>query len=206
MYFSNMPKTLYQVSPPSLGKDPEFVLLTDITRNYRFKKDIIDKIVIYDEYVMKDGETPELLSEMLYDSPYYHWVLMLLNDRYNYRTDFAIPSMYFDDYIASKYGTVELAKTTIIDVLDTRGLSTQIDVGPKKSVFGIHPTLGFQIVQFIDETTGEITTAPDFSLIDYATPVFAYDLESQINERKTNIKIISRSVLTTVLDNFRSIR
>lgn len=121
MYFSNFPQTLFLVTPPGYGKNAEYVSAVDITKNVRFKKEFLDKITIYDWYLIKESDTLEITSEKLYGSPYYHWVLMLLNDMYDYRTDFPMDSSTFDDYIKEKYGSIETAKSTVSYRRDQNG-------------------------------------------------------------------------------------
>lgn len=108
-YFSNFPKTLFLVRPAGYQTPAEYVALTDITRNVRFKKEVIDNITLYETYNIKDGDTPELIAEKLYGSPHYHWVIMLLNDRYDYINDFPMQQKVFDDYINKKYDSVVVA-------------------------------------------------------------------------------------------------
>jgi hypothetical protein len=78
--------------------------VTDITNNVRLKEKLKSLVTSYEYYTILDGESPELISFKLYGTEGYHWILMLLNDRYDYLTDFPIPMPAFDDYCRSKYG------------------------------------------------------------------------------------------------------
>jgi hypothetical protein len=51
-----------------------------------------------------DGDTPEIISEKLYGIPDYHWILMLLNQRYDYVNDFPLSIRELEIMIANKYG------------------------------------------------------------------------------------------------------
>lgn len=84
------------------GKDTA-VFLKDITRNIRFRRDVIANISIYDEYDIIDGETPEHIAEKFYGNPKYHWVIMLANECYDYTKDFPLTQYILEQYIASKY-------------------------------------------------------------------------------------------------------
>ncbi|MHB8123660.1 MAG: baseplate wedge protein 53 [Desulfuromonadaceae bacterium] len=207
MYFSRFPITRFQVSPPSYKKAAQYVNLVDITRNVRFKKEVIDNIVLYDYYVMREHETVEIVSEYLYGSPYYHWVLMLLNDRYDYRKDFAMPNDVFTQYIIAKYGSEASAKQLIVDLISDRGTSTTVAVGSKKPILSFDPALNTNVVKLLDESTGAITpaTAADFQNLDYVRPVFAYDYELESNESKRRIKVVSQQLLNTILRNFKDL-
>ncbi len=65
-------------------------ILTDITTNVRFIREVLQNITAYDEYDIVDGETPEIIAGKIYGNPLYHWVIMLANDRYDYREDFPL--------------------------------------------------------------------------------------------------------------------
>lgn len=175
MYFSNFPQTLYQVNPPRPGEREEFVTLTDITKNVRFKKEILSNITLYDWYLIKEGDSIETTSEKLYGSPHYHWVLMLLNDMYDYRNDFPLESFQFDKYIIEKYGSIQTAKSTISFYRNELGYVVDSD--------NVNPITG----------------------LSDAEAVYAYDHELAVNDQKRRIKIISPEMLAVVLDNFRRI-
>lgn len=106
MYFKNFPITFYQVAPATFRKPAEYVALTDIVRNVRFKKEVLDNIVLYDKYIINDGESIEDISEFLYKSPFYHWVLLLLNDRFDYINDLPLSSRVFEQMVERKYNVI----------------------------------------------------------------------------------------------------
>ena len=83
----------------------EVLLVTDITQNVRFRKEILENITLYDEYDIKDGETPEILSEKIYGSPSYHWVIMLANQRYDYISDWPLSTYNLEEHILLTYGS-----------------------------------------------------------------------------------------------------
>ena len=85
MYFANFPKIVYDFD---LSNGTDYKVVTDITRNVRVRKQILENIALYDFYDIAEGETPEIVSEKIYGTPYYHWVIMLVNQRYDYVNDF----------------------------------------------------------------------------------------------------------------------
>lgn len=86
------------------GEEPMPYLISDIITNVRVKSDIFNNIVYYQEYDIRDGETPEMISEKFYGSPYYHWIIMLTNERYDYIQDFPMTQVSLEAYIDAKYG------------------------------------------------------------------------------------------------------
>jgi hypothetical protein len=83
---------------------PKFQLVLDITKNVRFKKEFMDQIGFYEIYRLADGETLEHVSEKLYGTPDYHWLIMLLNQRYDYIEDYPVEGFNLDQVVKNKYG------------------------------------------------------------------------------------------------------
>ena len=101
MYFKNFPQIYYQFD---INGQPTLKVVTDITLNSRIRKAVLGEITLFDEYDIKDGDTPEIVSTKVYNHPLYHWVIMLCNDRYDYVNDWPISSQTFEQYVADKYG------------------------------------------------------------------------------------------------------
>lgn len=101
MYFSSLPSILY---PFTINGEDQFVVLKDITVNARFIRDVVSNITLYDTYNIVDGETPEVIAERFYDNPEFHWVIMLVNERYDYINDFPLPYDRLAQYVTDKYG------------------------------------------------------------------------------------------------------
>lgn len=100
MYFSNFPKLVYDFD---LGSNTDYRVVTDITRNVRIRKYVLENISLFDYYDVAEGETPEIISEKVYGTPYYHWVIMLVNQRYDYINDFPLSQQELDTLVRKKY-------------------------------------------------------------------------------------------------------
>jgi hypothetical protein len=162
MYFDNFPSFLY---PFNVNNKIEYKLVKDISENVRVRKEILSQVTLYDEYDIRDGETPEIISEKVYGSPLYHWVVMLCNERYNYVDDFPLTIPQLEKHIDDKYGT---------------------------SKYGIH--------HYVDANGFIVdSSAPG------ATSVSNYDYEFSVNESKRRIKLISATLLNTVIKNFKEL-
>lgn len=101
MYFKEFPNFLYNFR---INNKDNFVLVKDITQNVRVRKEILESVTLYDEYDIRDGETPEIIAEKIYGSPLYHWVVMLCNQKYDYINDFPLSTYNLEQHITEKYG------------------------------------------------------------------------------------------------------
>lgn len=102
MYFDKFSNMLYDFKQGTNGEN-QFVLVKDITANVRFKTEFIKSLQVYEPYKMQDGETIEIVAEKLYGSPEYHWILMILNGRYDYIEDFPLDGNKLEEMIDAKY-------------------------------------------------------------------------------------------------------
>jgi hypothetical protein len=103
MYFKEFPQFLYDFN---YGNTVKTSIVQDITRNIRFKKEILSNIAMYDTYHIVDGETPEVISEKFYGTPEYHWVIMIANEKYDYRYDFPVPEPVLQKHIHTYYNPI----------------------------------------------------------------------------------------------------
>jgi len=129
MYFENFPKILYEID---VNKVPTAIHMTDITRNIRFRRDVLSNITVFDEYDLLDGETPEHVAEKIYGNPHYHWIVMLSNDRYDYINDFPLTQIILEKYIIDKYGIEHIH--SIHHYIDAAGFIVSSDTSGATSV------------------------------------------------------------------------
>jgi hypothetical protein len=102
MYFKDFPKFIYDFN---YGTNSKTSVVTDITRNIRFRKEIFSSVAYYDEYDIVDGETPEIIAEKIYGNAEYHWILMVANDKYDYISDFPLAEQQLTRHIQEVYGS-----------------------------------------------------------------------------------------------------
>jgi hypothetical protein len=101
MYFKEFPQFLYDFK---YGNTTKTTVVTDITRNVRFRKEILENITLFDEYDIVDGETPEIIAEKIYGNPEYHWIIMLVNQKHDYISDFPLSEQALEKHIVDTHG------------------------------------------------------------------------------------------------------
>ena len=173
MYFDNFPTIYY---PYTVNGQEILKAVTDVTVNVRIRKIILENITLFDEYDMREGETPEIVAAKLYGSSQYHWVVMLCNQRYDYLEDFPKAYHVFKEYLASKYTPEQLNE---IHHYVLKGTEYIVSYDPA------------------DEDT--------FYTAEEVEAVSNYQHEENLNEAKRRIKLIAPTALTTILKQFKSI-
>lgn len=102
MYFRNFNTFFYEYS---INGQDVIKTVKDISKNIRFRSEILSNITLYDEYDIKDGDTPEIIAQKYYGSPEYHWVVMLCNERYDWIDDFPLSTYQLEAFVTQKYGS-----------------------------------------------------------------------------------------------------
>ena len=98
MYFEKFPQIVY-----SLDNKSGF-LVTDIFRRVKAETQRLLTASAYDEYDIKDGETPEILAHKFYGNSNLHWLILIANDIIDPRWDWPLTQAQLSNYITDKYG------------------------------------------------------------------------------------------------------
>jgi hypothetical protein len=104
-YFEKLPEMLYNFP---VGDTEKVFVVRDITANVRVIKNVLENVTLFDEYDVVDGETPEIVSEKIYDTPDFHWAIMIANNRLDYLNDWLMPYDRLQQYCIDKYGAEAL--------------------------------------------------------------------------------------------------
>ena len=209
MYFSRFPQFLHLAKVPKYREQRAEYLLTDITANVRFRKEMLDRVTLFDYYIIKEGDTPEIVAEKLYDSPMYHWLIMLLNDMYDYRNDWPMTSAALEHYVKKKYGSVSAAKGKILYFLNEENQvvtpAPVVEGGATKYPMYVNDDrFNMSIIKFFDVNGNEVSQ-PNYNGLGVPTPVYAYDYEVEQNEKKRRIKVVTKAMAAQIAANFREL-
>ena len=123
MYFSNFPLIVYD----SVG-DGNFKIVTNLLKRVAMRTKVRTNTLLYDTYDVKEGETPEMIADKLYDDPELHWVILFVNnitDRYH---QWPMNFGQFNTFIADKYSNIDAVHH--YEISQTSGdTSVKIDIG-----------------------------------------------------------------------------
>lgn len=106
IYFSKYPKTIYNNK-----------LLTDVLRRVVVYDNRLDNPDLYYNYLIKDGDTPEIIADKYYGNSEYHWILMLTNNIFDGIFEFPMGYQTFNNYIEDKYGPIASGIPTSLKIL-----------------------------------------------------------------------------------------
>lgn len=97
-FFDKFPITNYDIN-----KDGNKKLVVDILKRVVFREELIDEASLYYDYIVKDGETPEIVAHKFYGDASLHWVLLLLNEVVDPYFGWPISEASLEDFVDKKY-------------------------------------------------------------------------------------------------------
>ena len=169
MYFSEFPVILYD------SKE-----VTNLLRRVAIRSKVKTNVMFFDTYDVKEGETPEIIADKLYNDPQLHWIVLMVNnivDRYH---GWPMSGNQFLDYVNEKY-------------LDSEG-----DPNPS----GVHH---YEIEQSSGDTTVKINIGTDNTDYSSATPITNYEYEEEEQNKKRQIRLLDPKFVNDFVDEFKEL-
>lgn len=165
-YFKEFPKTTYKLEDTKIQ-------VTNIFERFKVKETVFDKISIFFEYHVQDGDTPEIVAHKLYGDVTLEWVILLFNKIHDPYFEWVMDSLTFDKHIRSKYGSIEAA-TQLTERYEW--------IVSKRKIDPFEETIPEKVV-IVDEKTFLNLDASD------RREVKAYDHELAMNEKRRRLLI-----------------
>lgn len=200
-YFDNFPMIQYSLGG-GIYSNPTSV------RNIFFRVKILDSVqansLIYYPYYVKENETPEDIAYKYYKDVTKHWVVLMANNMVDPQFDWPLSYDNFIKYLSLKYGSLAVTYNTIHHFEMMVSKQNNINNPPVITTFTIDqntydnsPGSAFSEVNLQDGTTVAITTT--------TSEIFVYDYESQLNENKRQINLISNQYISQIDAEFLSL-
>lgn len=178
-----------------------------LTRAYFLPK-LLKNVMLFYQYDIKEGETPESIAHSYYNDIYKYWIVLYSNNIIDPLNDWPKTSSQFELYLLDKYkeqanGVPVIAYTmstihhyekiiaTTDDVFfETKVLTLQIDEDTYNSLMPSSTKRTFSTGTIV---TQEITKRA----------VSIYDYENKVNEDKRNINIMKDQYVTELEYQFK---
>ena len=118
-YFSYFSPLLYDPKGNGNAK-----LVTNILSRIRVRVNMKKEIVMLDAYDIKENETPEIIADRHHGSPYYHWVVMILNNVSDVYHDWPKATRQLQKYVQTKYTDAQLSEVHHYEIAQSSGDTT----------------------------------------------------------------------------------
>jgi hypothetical protein len=111
--FGLFPTTEYDINNINIYSTGPHETVTDIFFRFSILRSIINNTSSYYVYNVLDSDTPEILSEKVYNDRGAGWIILYANRIFDPQFDWPLNYDAFMKMIIGKYGSVEIAQSTI---------------------------------------------------------------------------------------------
>ena len=184
-YFQQLPNVKYAQSINKAGV-ANYVEMKDFFRLMRVRDDIFAEETMYKEYFVQNGQRPEQIAFELYGDEKYYWIILQINDIYDFWNQWPLDQVELETYITERYGseadavshyeTVEV-KNDAGDILMEGGM-----VVSENFVFYYHP----------DPDSNAVT------LSSFPAAITNRQKEFNLNEKKASINVLNKKYIYDV--------
>jgi hypothetical protein len=196
-FFNLFPRTLYKIDQ---SNDLDTVI--NLTANFSILQKSIDATQAYFDYVISEGDTPEIVSYKIYNDPEYHWLIMRINGMMNLNTDWPLTYSQLMESIDHLYG-ITWAQTNYKTYykIETR---TLVKTGESIEEYA---TIDADTYASLTPSTTQYTlTDGTVMQVDITKERFTYfDTEVQLNENKRNIRVIKAEYKNAIKDELERV-
>lgn len=170
MYFTYFPLLNY-----TLDDGVSYQAIQDIFRRVVISYEYKTKRTAVHKYVVKDGETPEMLSDKFYRSTKFHWLILHANEILDARFDWPLSTQNLILYCKGKYGD--------------------------NALYDIHHWEWI----INEDTTAEMRLINDIETSDYSTSISNWEYEEELNDAKREINIFLPEIIPALTTEFQKI-
>ena len=208
MYFSKFPRIKYKISGNRFREAPKYILAVDITAAARILRGVVKDISTFEQYTVRDYETPEIAAEILWGQPEWHWILLLLNDVFH-PSDWVMSSKDFEEMIISKYGSIEEANNRIAYYEDAENnivppQTYTVGSVVKTPYMNFSDEVGFPFIRWVDASGNEVDAPPQNEVAGNLHSVSYYQQESRLNEAKRVINVVDKRTAEYIAAQYRA--
>ena len=97
MYFEKFPTYEYD-----LKNTDKRTLITDLLRRVNLRSNVAANTLVFDEYNVADGESPDIVAAKYYGNSMYHWVVVTVNNVKSHY-DWPLDQVALSQYVIDKY-------------------------------------------------------------------------------------------------------
>lgn len=209
-FFKYFPKTPYTLE----GNDIDY--LTNITSKVSFEKEFRENSVVFYEYIISDGETPDIIAHKIYGSSERHWIILLLNEILNPQFDWPLSDSSLRKYIDKKYQGQQYANNS------TEGAGTTWSQANIKNYYRVETKTNTKLNEVISIEKTSLTqnayanltsSSANYNLQDGTElriditkeSISYYNYELEENDNKRSIKILKPEFVPIVESEFTEV-
>jgi hypothetical protein len=183
----SLPDLFYNISASPV--DPKWIYTKNLWKRAEILPEYKNALSLFDEYIVKNGETPENIAFEVYDNPFYAWTILIANNITNFHDQWPKSAIQLNEYVNEKYENPTAIKHYVTTEL--RDANGRLIVAAGKVV----PST-FSVSYYDGQST--ITATPVQSVTNYT-------YESELNSEKEKIQLFRPDIIRDVVNVYEKI-
>jgi len=214
-YFKHFPDLLYQSPLSHKNSSGDYVMIKNIFRRTKLKDYLAGNVSLFNKYIIEDGERPDTISESLYGSSQFDFVVVLVAGITNINQQWPVQDYQIYDIALDKYGSEEkmneIHHYETYEIKDSQGrqiLPPNLIVDKDFKMDGSALRFGTNRFTLISQAGNtQLDDKNQYTVLtdNIARPVTNFENEIIINEKNRQIDVLQRGYLTTFVNDLRDI-
>tara|TARA_B100000287_G_scaffold34937_1_gene32230 strand:+ start:19111 stop:19809 length:699 start_codon:yes stop_codon:yes gene_type:complete len=204
-FFEKLPDLLYasKITKSGFG---DYTRIKNVFRMYKLSDNAKRHAVQFYKYNIPEGSTPEMVALDIYNSPNFHWVVLMVNEVVDVYEGWPKDRDVLEKYTAEKYAPDKIDESTQQPFLDGRHHYETLE--RKDNNGNIVMRAGLQVD---DGWTQEVTISSSPSITKTLTiandcvEISNFKYEERINDSKREIELLKPSYLPQFVKDFEAI-
>ena len=204
-FFEKLPDLLYasKITKSGFG---DYTRIKNVFRMYKLSDNAKRHAVQFYKYNIPEGSTPEMVALDIYNSPNFHWVILMVNEIVDVYEGWPKDRDVLEKYTTEKYAPWNIDEMTQQPFLD--GSHHYETLERKDNAGNIVMRAGLQVDPgWTQEVT--ISTSPsvtqNLNVLNDCKEVTNFEYEDRINDSKREIELLKPSYLPQFVKDFESI-
>jgi len=214
-YFKHLPNVLYQSPLSHKNSSGDYIAIKNIFRRTKLKDYLQGSVSVFNKYIIEDGERPDTISELLYGSSRYDFVVVLTAGITNINHQWPVQDFQVYNVALNKYGSeIKMNEVHHYETFEIKD-SQDRQILPPNLIVDIDFKMDGSALRFGTNRFTLISEAGNTQLDDkneytvvtdnIARPVTNYEYEINENEKLRKIDVLQRGYLTTFVNDLRDI-
>ena len=214
-YFKHFPDLLYQSPLSHKNSSGDYVMIKNIFRRTKLKDYLAGNVSLFNKYIIEDGERPDTISESLYGSSQFDFVVVLVAGITNINQQWPVQDYQIYDIALDMYGSEEkmneIHHYETYENKDSQGrqiLPPNLIVDKDFKMDGSALRFGTNRFTLISQAGNtQLDDKNQYTVLtdNIARPVTNFENEIEINEKNRQIDVLQRGYLTTFVNDLRDI-
>ena len=215
-YFRELPDIAYQSPLLHKNSSTDYLIIKNIFRRSKLFDYLKDNVLLFNKFVIGDGDRPDTIAESLYDDASLDYVVVLVAGITNIHNEWPLQDYQVYEHTLAKYGS-ETEMNAIhhyetFEIKDNKGrliLPPNLIVDADFKIDGTSSKFpsSTKYTLISDAGNTQLDDKDEFSVLtdNIAFPVTNFQFEITKNEKKREIDVLKASYIGTFVNDLRDI-